>query len=60
MFPLIVTSIKMDRYIETAGLFLKIQLLLRQDNERIVKFGTVLQMNKHKKYTFGSWKCSWL
>jgi len=48
MFPLLVTSRKMDRYFETAGLFFKLYLLLSQENERIVKFGTVLQMNKHK------------
>jgi hypothetical protein len=48
MFPFILTSIKIDRYVETAGLFLKIYLLLSQENERIVKFDTVLQMNRRK------------
>jgi hypothetical protein len=38
----------MDRNAETAGLLLKIYLLLSQGNERFVKLGTVLQMNKHK------------
>jgi hypothetical protein len=42
----------MDRYVETEDLLLKIHLLVSQGNERIVKSGTVLQVNKHKAICF--------